>query len=73
MSKAAAVKVVHLRDIPLDRPGMFLRVERRYWADGTSCLHIAKWGLQPARQRPAPWKPLQYIQMPWEMRHLLGM
>ncbi len=67
MSKQAAVHVEHLGDVLLDRPGMFLRCERRHWSDGTSCLHIAKWGTQPGTGRPAPWWPPQYVPVPWEM------
>lgn len=67
MSKEKAVRVEFLADLPLDIPGVFLRLERRHWADGTSCLHIAKWGTQPETNRPAPWWPLQYVQMPWEL------
>lgn len=65
MSKRKAVRVDHLADIPLDVPDMFLRLERRYWPDGTSCLHICKWSFQPKRQKLAPWWPLQYVQLPW--------
>ncbi|MFZ5815331.1 MAG: hypothetical protein ACOY93_08500 [Bacillota bacterium] len=67
MSKSKAVKIDHLGDMPLDLPGAFLRFERRHWPDGTSCLHIAKWGTQPETGRPAPWWPPQYTQIPWEM------
>lgn len=67
-----AVRVDHLADIPLDLPGAFLRLERRYWADGTSCLHIAKWGHQPETGRPAPWWPPQYTQVPWALAGMLG-
>lgn len=66
MSKRKAVKVDHICDLRLDRPDMFLRIERRYWADGTSCLHIAKWCKQPKRGAFAPWSPPQYTQVPWE-------
>lgn len=72
MSRQAAVRVDHLCDLPLDRPGLFLRLERRHWPDGTSCLHIAKWGVQPETGRPAPWWPLQYVQIPWELAEQLG-
>lgn len=67
LSKSKAVRVDPLGDTPLDIPGAFIRAERRHWADGTSCLHIAKWGIQPKTGRPAPWWPLQYIQIPWEL------
>lgn len=65
MSKAAAVRTDHLADIPLDRDGMFLRAERRHWADGTSCLHVAKWGTKDGVSRP--WYPQQYMQVPWDL------
>jgi len=42
MSKRKAVKIDHLADLPTDLEGVFFRIEHRYWADGTSCLHIAK-------------------------------
>lgn len=67
MSKAAAVKVDHIADVPTDLPGVFLRVERRHWKDGSSCVHIAKWGTQKSG-RKAPWIPLQYIQFLWHPR-----
>lgn len=67
MSRTSAVRVEHIADAPLDR-GLFLRVERRHWADGTSCLHITKWGKQPNTGRLAPYKPFQYVQIPWEIR-----
>lgn len=67
MSKRAALRVDHLGDVPLDLPGVFLRIERRWWVDGTSCLHIAKWGVQPERGTAAPWWPPQYVQVPWEI------
>ena len=57
----------HLADIPLDIPGAFLRLERYWWRDGTSCLHIAKWCVQPETNRVAPWWPPQYTQIPWEL------
>lgn len=72
MSKRAAIRVEHLADLPLDIPGVFLRLERRYWADGSSCLHIAKWGVQPTTGRPAPWWTPQYIQLPWELGTLFS-
>lgn len=72
MSKGKAVRVDHLCDLPLDIPGAFLRIERRHWADGSSCLHIAKWGIQPTTGRPAPWWPQQYTQVPWELAERLG-
>ncbi|WP_374712263.1 hypothetical protein [Symbiobacterium terraclitae] len=73
MSKSKAVKVDHLSDMPLDLPGSFLRIERRHWPDGSSCLHIAKWSRQPNTGRPAPWMPQQYIQLPWEYAEALGL
>lgn len=72
MSKPKAVQVDLLADLPLDIPGAFLRLERRYWPDGTSCLHIAKWGRQPETGRPAPWWPLQYVQVPWGLGAMLA-
>lgn len=66
--KEKATKVDLIKDIPLDIPGAFLRFERRHWKDGTSCLHVMKWGTQPETGRQAPWWPLQYIQVPWELR-----
>lgn len=66
MSKRAATRIEHLIDIALDA-GYFLRLDRRYWADGSSCLHIAKWGTQPNTGRDAPYKPLQYVQIRWEI------
>lgn len=69
MSKRAAVRVDHLSDMPLDLPGVFLRFERRFWADGTSCLHIAKWGTRDGKV--SPWWPLQYVQVPWELHRSL--
>ena len=72
MSKRAAVRVDHLGDLELDKPGLFLRLERRHWADGSSCLHVAKWGTQPGTGRPAPWWPPQYIQIPWKLAEMLG-
>lgn len=65
MTRRRAIKVDRLADIPSDLPGKFWRAERRYWADGTSCLHIAAWGTQPQTGKPAPWWPLQYTQVPW--------
>ena len=67
MTKQTAERVQHLTDVPLDLPGVFLRVERRWWADGSSCLHIAKWGVQPKTGRSAPWWPQQYTQVPWAL------
>ena len=67
MSKRAAVRIDHIGDYPLDLPGAFVRAERRYWADGTSCLHLAKWGYQQNRGCSSPWQPLQYLQVPWEL------
>lgn len=67
VSKRAAVRVHHLADVSLDRPGTFLRLERRWWPDGTSCLHLAKWAVQPGRSCAAPWWPLQYVQLPWDL------
>ncbi|MFO7172579.1 MAG: hypothetical protein DIU70_006390 [Bacillota bacterium] len=66
MSRRAAVRIDHLADLPADLPGVWWRVERRWWADGSSCLHIAKWALQPSTGRPAPWWPPQYVQVPWQ-------
>lgn len=66
MAREKAVRVEHLVDVPTDKPGVFLRAERRFWSDGTSCLHIAKWGTQPSG-RKSPWIPLQYLQVPWEL------
>jgi hypothetical protein len=65
--KRKAVRIDHLGDMPLDLPGVFLRVQRRHWDDGTSCLHIAKWGTQPETGRKAPWWPPQYTQVPWRL------
>lgn len=70
MSKSKAVKIVPLVDVPLDIPGAFIRMERRFWKDGTSCLHIMKWGIQPNTKVASPWWPLQYIQIPWEIAEL---
>lgn len=72
MSRQAAVRLDHLCDRPLDRPGLFLRLERRWWADGTSCLHVAKWSRQPNTGNLAPWWPQQYLQVPWELAEQLG-
>lgn len=72
MSKAKAVKIDHLADIRLDIPGAYLRIERRWWENGTSCLHVAKWGIQPRNGKPAPWYPQQYTQVPWELAETLG-
>lgn len=72
MSKRAAVRVDHLGDVALDRPDLFLRLERRHWADGSSCLHVAKWSRQPNTGKLAPWWPPQYIQIPWELAEMLG-
>ena len=47
MSKRKAVRIDHIADLPTDLEGVFLRIERRWWADGSSCLHICKWGTQP--------------------------
>lgn len=63
MSKSKAVRIDHLVDLPLDLPGAFLRLERHYWADGTSCLHIMKWGTQSTTGKVAPWWPPQYVQV----------
>lgn len=65
-ARAKAVKVEHLADIRADLPGVFHRVERRWWPDGSSCLHIAKWGPRPGDGRVVPWWPPQYSQLPWE-------
>lgn len=67
--KEKAIKIDHIKDVPLDIPGAFLRFERRHWKDGTSCLHIMKWGTQPETGRQAPWWPLQYVQVPWDLRY----
>ncbi len=71
MSKRAAVKIEHIVDLPLDKPGFFLRLERRYWQDGSSCLHIAKWARNGAG-KATMYYPLQYVQVPWEMSGELG-
>jgi hypothetical protein len=67
MSRAKAIKIERLGDYPLDKPGMFLRAERRHWPDGTSCLHIAKWGTPSTQARPMPWWPPQYTQILWPL------
>lgn len=72
MSKRKAIRVEHLGDVPLDLPGACLRIERRHWPDGSSCLHIAKWSRQPQTGRLAPWHPPQYLQLPWELARALG-
>lgn len=72
-SKSKAVRVDHICDVPLDIPGAFLRFERRFWADGSSCLHIAKWCVQPNTGRTSPWWPPQYTQVPWEMAQEVGL
>lgn len=72
MSKRKAVRVQHLCDIPLDLDGVWLRLERRWWPDGSSCLHIAKWGIQRETGRPTPWWPPQYTQVSWDVAQELG-
>jgi hypothetical protein len=47
--------------------GYWLVCERRFWDDGSSCLHVAKWGTQPGTGRPAPFYPPQYLQLPWSV------
>lgn len=64
--KRKAVKVAKLGTIPSDN-GSWWVIERRWWADGSSCLQGIKWAVQPNTGRPAPWWPLQAFQCPWEL------
>jgi hypothetical protein len=68
--KEKAVKTELIADCPTGKPNCFLRIERRHWADGTSCLHIAKYGYVNGKLRA--WWPPQYVQVDWELNRLLG-
>ena len=70
--KEKAVKTEFIADCPTGKPGCFLRIERRYWEDGTSCLHVAKYGYVKGKLRA--WWPPQYMQIDWEKReHLVSL
>lgn len=58
-----------LRRIELDKPGYSLKVFRITWLDGSQCIQIMKYAIQPVRGTDAPYSPPQYVQVPvpiWE-------
>jgi hypothetical protein len=71
-ARRQAAKIEELGWIDGDIPGTRWKVERRYWKDGTSCLHVIMWGWR--KRRPADtklmfttWFPLKMLQLPWEL------
>ncbi len=52
-----------LARIPLDVPGWSVQVHRITWPDGSECVQVMKYGIQPMTGRDAPYKPMQYVQI----------
>ena len=71
--KEKAKQIDHIVDCPTGKPGVILRIERRHWEDGTSCLHIAKYATRQGKRGPylSFYRPAQYIQIDWERRNHL--
>jgi len=67
MSGRKARHIEHLGDYCLDLPGAFLRVERRFWPDDTSCLSIMKYGQRKSDGVITAWFQPQYTQVPWDL------
>lgn len=58
-----------LKRIELDKPGYSLRVHKITWLDGSQCIQIMKYAVQPATGKDVPYFPQQYVQVPvpiWE-------
>lgn len=66
MSQQKAIHIATLHDFPLDVPDCWLRVERRFWENGTSCLHVYKRGRRKSDGIITGWSQPQYTQLPWE-------
>jgi hypothetical protein len=64
-ARRKAVRIEFLDWIDGDLPGTRWKVDRRYWADGSSCFHAILWGTNPAGVFTT-FYPVKMVQLPWK-------